>query len=320
MYKIIYIIYLFFSLFFTAASQTNLVPNPSFESVVQCPFSLGIEAYTSNWKSARATPDYFNVCSTATIAGVPVNSYGFQQPNSGNAYIGMITYRSDNSNFTEAVSVQLLTPLSIGQTYYVSFKVSLTLDLYNNELMSANNKIGVQFSKVGYSPSSPLPINNFAHIWTDSIITDTLAWTTVKGIFVADSSYTHLSLGNFFDKQNIDSIVYVPTYGAYYYFDDVCVSTDSTICYENVGITKFIKVGSKYSIFPNPFSNHINISNEELTTYSLCIYDSYGQIIINENNINIKSKKIDMSLFKKGLFFIQIKNDTSILNYKLLKQ
>ena len=103
----------------------NLVPNPSFENVIQCPFSLGLETYTSNWKSARETPDYFNTCASSSVAEVPSNNFGYQQPCTGNAYMGMLTYRSDSSLYTEAATVQLTSPLSIGQIYYVSFRLSL---------------------------------------------------------------------------------------------------------------------------------------------------------------------------------------------------
>ena len=82
----------------------NLVPNPSFENYTQCPFSLGLEAYVSDWKSARETPDYFNTCATTPNADVPSNVVGYQEPYIGNAYIGMLTYRSDSSLYTEAAS------------------------------------------------------------------------------------------------------------------------------------------------------------------------------------------------------------------------
>ncbi|MFB0925262.1 MAG: hypothetical protein QMB65_08270, partial [Vicingaceae bacterium] len=140
----------------------------------------------------RETPDYFNTCATAPFPKVPTNDFGYQQPFTGNAYIGMLTYRSDSSLYTEATTVQLTTPLVMGQTYYVSFKLSLTLESSTGS-MAANNKIGVQFSTSAYSPSSPSPINNFAHVWTDSVITDSLNWTSVQGSFLADSNYTHLS-------------------------------------------------------------------------------------------------------------------------------
>jgi hypothetical protein len=296
----------------------NLVPNPSFENVTQCPFSLGLEAYVSDWKSARETPDYFNTCATSSIADVPSNNFGYQQPYMGNAYIGMLTYRADSSLYTEAASVQLTTPLTIGQTYYVSFRLNLTIDNFT-ESNSANNKIGIQFSTVEYSPSNSSPINNFAHVWSDSIITDTLNWSVIKGSFVADSNYSYLSLGNFFDKQFVDSIVYGSNFGAYYYYDDVCVSTDSTLCYQNVGVNEYMQ-NLNISVYPNPVVNYLTIENSKSSIpYNVSIFNSLGQIIYREEllyGVNI----INTEQFSNGLLTVEIQSENKKSHYKLLKQ
>lgn len=298
----------------------NLVPNPSFENMTQCPFSFGLEAYTSDWKSARETPDYFHSCVSWTgwEPSVPTNGYGYQEPYfSGNAYLGMLTYRSDSSIYTEAASVQLTSPLTIGATYYVSFKVSLTLESSSGSL-AANNKIGVQFSNVDYYPSNPAPINNFAHVWTDSIITDTLNWTTVKGSFTADSAYSFLNLGNFFDKQNMDSIIYGSAFGAYYYFDDICVSADSNTCYSSVGLYELDK--TKFSIYPNPVVSQFNIKNTEGSEiYNVSIFNSVGKLLYT-NQMLSGTTTINCEQFGDGLLNIRIESDNTVLNYKLLKQ
>lgn len=285
--------------------QTNLVPNPSFENIVQCPFSFGLEAYTSDWKSARASPDYFNSCATTWIAGVPSNDLGYQQANSGNAYIGLLTYRSDTSIYTEAASVQLLAPLIIGQTYYVSFKLSLALE-YTTGSMAATNKIGVQFSKTSYSSSSPMPVNNYAHVWTDSIISDSLNWKTIQGAFVADSNYTHLSLGNFFDKQYVDSIIYGPTFGAYYYFDDICVSSNPNYCYTLTKINEY-NINKALLIYPNPTSTNLHIEFlDQSKITKVILSNQFGNAIIQNSNFG---GALDLKDLPNGLYFIEIISD-----------
>lgn len=303
---------------FTVWGQENLVPNPSFEDHINCPSSLGLETYITDWKSARESPDYFNVCATSSVAGVPSNNFGYQHPYSGNAYIGMLTYRSDSSIYTEAASVQLTNQMIIGQTYYVSFRLSLTIDDFT-ESNSANNKIGVQFSTVDYSPPNTIPINNYAHLWTDSILTDTVGWTIVKGSFVADSNYSYLSLGNFFDKPYIDTIVYGSNFGAYYYFDDVCVSTDSTFCYQTVGLNETDSELLNFSIYPNPGIDYFLVNQAFTEPYDLIIYNSLGQPLYQEKNISTKSKTINTTSFSKGLLFINIISNNQKFNYKFLK-
>ncbi|MES2588071.1 MAG: T9SS type A sorting domain-containing protein [Bacteroidota bacterium] len=282
--------------------------NPSFENVSECPFSLDLEAYTSDWKSARESPDYFNTCSTSSVADVPNNNFGYQQPYSGNAYIGMLTYRSDSCLYTEAASVQLISPLLIGQTYYVSLRVNLTIDNIT-ESNSANNKIGVQFSRVNYSPNSPSPINNFAHIWSDLIITDTLNWTIISGSFVSDSVYNYLNLGNFFDKPFVDTITFGTVFGAYYFIDDVCVSTDSlyTVNYSYTSINE--NENNRFKISPNPVSDILILENIH-KTMSYEIFDIIGNLI-DKNNIDKSNNSIDVSKFPNGIYYLILNEEVS---------
>lgn len=319
LFKILLIFCLLATIYLRGFSQVNLVPNHSFENVIQCPFAFGLEDFVENWKSARETPDYFNSCATWWGASVPTNDLGYQQAYAGVGYIGMLTYRSDSSIYTEAASVQLNSPLIVGTTYYVAFRVSLTLESSTGS-MAANNKIGAQFSTVEYSPSNPIPINNFAHVWTDSIITDTVNWTMIKGSFLADSAYSHLNLGNFFDKQNMDSITYGGVFGAYYYFDDVCVSTDSTICYKTVGLNENNNKAMNFSAYPNPFFNFITIERFKTSDpYDMKIYNSLGQLIYHEENLT-EVKTFNTSQFNSGFYLLKITSNNKNFFYKLLKQ
>ncbi len=300
-------------------AQVNLVPNPSFENTVSCPFSFGLESYVQNWRSARATPDYFNSCATWTGASSPKNDYGYQTAYTGSAYVGMLTYRTDSSIYTEAIGVQLSQPLQVGVKYYVTFQVSLTLESSTGS-MAANNKIGVQFSTIGYSPTNQIAVNNFAHFYTDSIITDTIAWTNVSGSFVADSAYNYLNLGNFFDKPYIDSIIYGATFGAYYYFDNICVSSDSLTCNQSQqGINQMNNDQSLFKIYPNPSTDYFYIKKNIPLPYDLIIYDILGQKLYEEKNIILANTLINTTEFCSGLLLISIKTENEKLNYKLLK-
>jgi len=54
-----------FSLFCTlnTQAQLNLVPNPSFEDTVNCPYFISEILSCANWLNFGNTPDYFNACS-----------------------------------------------------------------------------------------------------------------------------------------------------------------------------------------------------------------------------------------------------------------
>lgn len=307
----------FLSLTYFSFSQTNLVPNPSFEDTVSCPFSFGLEAYVQNWKSARETPDYFNSCSTWSGASTPSNDYGYQLAYFGNAYVGLLTYRSDSSVYTEAIGVQLSQALQTGVRYYVSFQVSLTLENTTGS-MAANNKIGVQFSNTEHSVTNPIPVNNFAHIYTNSIITDTTSWTTVSGSFVADSAYSYLNLGNFFDKPYIDTMIYGATFGAYYYFDNVCVSSDSLTCSQtSVNVNQIQNNLPSFNLYPNPVTNVLHIKCPFIPS-EIELFDLVGKSQLKFDNFNSPIYIIDASFLNNGFYLLKIKAQDQIIQKQII--
>jgi len=123
----------------------NLVPNPSFEEYMECPDGIyQINKLVSwgdfNWNASSPTPDYFHACSP-TFMGIPDNAFGSQCPITGKAYCGIYTTFSLTENYSEYLGVKLITPLDSGNTYYISFKVSLS-----DESERANNNLGVLFT------------------------------------------------------------------------------------------------------------------------------------------------------------------------------
>lgn len=289
--------------------QTNLVPNPSFETYTNCPNSSDQMNRAIGWSSFRESPDYFNTCSTISGIKPPYSTYGFQYPQDGNAYAGFTTY--DNTgfgpNFREIMGAKLTNTLNIGVKYYFSFFVNLAGG-YNFTL--ATNKIGLRFSKVSYSYTNPVPINNLAHYYCINKITDTLNWTKLQGSFVADSAYQYIMFGNFFNDVNTDTLGIGPQpanqYG-FYYIDNVCVSTDSNQCYLTTEIEE-INEESTIIVFPNPSSDFISIKLSHLTKISeFKLVDRFGQIIISKFVVN--TDKIDLNNISDGLYFVQLISD-----------
>lgn len=139
-------------------------------------------------------------------------------------YCGFYTYSAADTLMREFIGAELVSPLDSGQKYYISFKVSQA-ELVN----CSSNKIGVLFTT---SITNPFPVHkNFAHFYTDSIITDTSSWSLLSGSFLADSSYRYIIIGNFFNNTSTDTIMHGSFgCGPYYYIDDICVSIDSLTC------------------------------------------------------------------------------------------
>lgn len=203
-------------------AQVNLVPNPSFEQYSSCPGAFGEVYKATGWNSFNSA-EYFHSCATSSDVQVPTNYMGYQYPATGNAYSGFFAYFA-SVDYHEFLYTQLLNPLITNQKYFISFKVSPA----DSGFCVYSNKTGIKFFTT--QPDSIL-LNNTAHFFTNTIITDTAGWTTVTGSFIADSAYNYAVIGNFFSDANtdiIDNNCNSPV--SYYYIDDICVSTDSLSC------------------------------------------------------------------------------------------
>ncbi len=305
----------------TLSPGQNLAPNPSFEDTIQCPISLSDYGSVVSWSSYSESVDYYNTCNTDPFpsCGVPSNWYGYQNPKTGNAYYGMLTYVG-NSSYREIIGGQLTSSLVIGQKYFASMNVcSANITI---ESGYGANKLGFRFTNKAYSITNPIPINNFAHIYSNNIVTDTLNWTKLFGSFKADSAYGFVAIGNFFDSANTDTIGWCNcgTQSAYYYIDDICISTDSLYALNYIGINE-LNFSSTYKIYPNPMHQTATLEFDNPTklncTFSL--HDLHGQLVKKITNISTDNIKIERQNLKNGLYFFKLHTDRQvILTGKLL--
>lgn len=307
-----------------AEAQVNLVPNPSFEDTVGCPANIsgqfGDEIYNlTHWFPAGESPDYFNSCAPVNQAtgqaSVPFNGFGFQYANHGNAYVGL--YSAHNfqlfPNYREYIGVQLTQVLSQGTTYYLNMKVSCAWGSWQG-IGTFSNKIGILLSNIFYeSQLNPLLPNNYSTAHYDSIITDTLNWTTIKFTFTADSNYIYLYLGNFFNSQNTDTL-FSDGPGAYYYIDDICLSDDSTCSIIN-NVNEDWDESKRPLIFPNPVSSVLQIYSNMISNF--VVFNYLGQVVF-ENSISKGKNEFDVSFLSSGYYILKIDSNSSEV-FKIIK-
>ena len=304
---------IFYSSFLT--SQTNLVPNPSFETYTACPSSSDI-SYAQGWLNFGQTPEYYNSCANISTpqAGIPSNYVGYQNAKDGNGYAGIVAFYPGNTR--EFIAIALSQTLSIGTKYFVSAYISRA---DTSPYICSCNRIGFRFSTIPFSFTTSVLINNFSHVNSSAIITDSLGWTKIAGSFVADSAYQYFIIGNFYDDINTStSQCGHPLALAYYYVDQTCVSTDSMMC--NVS-TDIKYVGDiNMAVYPNPAINNITIEIPFYLKNSLIkLFDIYGKEILTKPLDNTKTT-IDISQIENGLFFLKLYYNNTYYNYKLLKQ
>jgi hypothetical protein len=296
--------FLFFISFFFFAlqikAQVNLVPNPSFEDTIDC--------YTPKfWTSFGNSPDYYNLCENSVFLGTPSNGSGYQYAANGNAYIGLFSYLTLTSNQREFIGVKLADTLIPNTKYYISIKINLA-----NMSNIATNKIGVLFSKNTYSDTATAHINNHAHLFSASIILDTLNWIKLSSSFIADSTYSYLIIGNFFNDLNTSiTTLSASGTGAYYFIDEVCVSTDSLLCSLNTGIEQSNFYEQKIEVFPNPTSEYLYIKSNR--KFSSILFDMAGKKMKEFKN----SHELEVSEIENGVYILTIFTETKSINKKI---
>ena len=306
-------------------SQINLVPNPSFEDTVNCPIAGGQINYATSWNNNNGTPDYFNSCASSSgiSVSVPYNYAGFRTAASGRAYSGIVTYTTysffSTIPYREYIGTTLTTSLTVGTKYYFSMKACLSFSPAY-KINTASNNLGVKFSKSNMGTAFP---DNNPKINFSSINADSVNWTKYFASFIADSAYKYVVIGNFFNDSltqrlnlNSDSNKY-----AYYYIDNVCVSSDSlyVATYNWTGINS-LTLENNVEIYPNPASDFVTLKNNSGTDINVEIYDALGKKVKAFNVNSYSQDKTDMSYLPKGLYLLIIKSQNNLLIRKIIKQ
>jgi gliding motility-associated-like protein len=228
----------------------NLVPNPDFETYNTCPNTLSCINYSPTysaftWVTGWVNPmvgsssDYFNTCATATC-GVPSNTFGYQVPRSGKAYIGGYAYLAASGGsssvfYSEYAECKLNSPLVAGKTYAVSFYVNMIM--FPGSAGSYNyigvDRLGAHFSDTLIYDAST---NNHLKLSYDIVnpagnfLTDTLQWMKVSGFYKAKGGEQYMVMGTFEDGNPITFQQVYPTTAnpasqnlCYYFYDDISV-------------------------------------------------------------------------------------------------
>ena len=216
----------------------NLVVNPSFEEVTECPkfWSVVPENFTvAGWTSpTQATPDNFSSCSE--LSGVPNNWAGVMDAHTGEAYVGIIARRNfglktddpKRSTHREYLQTVLKEPLKEGQRYRVSFYVVLA-----ENCRMASDLIQVSFGDKSITSSTRERLALPAHVSTTTgrVYESATEWQLIEGEYTAKGGESVMTIGNFATNRGA-SFEHVfhkirnegkPFEFSYYFIDDVTV-------------------------------------------------------------------------------------------------
>jgi hypothetical protein len=181
----------------------------------------------------------------------------------------------------------------------------------------ATDKIGCAFtndttgfySTIGYLPLLPA-IQSTPGI----LIADTLNWVKISGNYVANGTEQFLLIGNFYDDANtyvdtVDNTVLY--YSAYYYIDDVTITTITGINEQNQNIL--------INVSPILFHEKliISISNGELS--EIIIYEIASKKLLQwkfTNSISLNTEQL-----AKGIYLYEVRNKNGVIKKgKVIRQ
>ena len=296
----------------------NLVPNPSFEVYSACPDSWNQTERAVGWSRYRGSPDYFNGCDAGGLAGVPENVVGYQHAATGQAYVGGYLWCSSPTNTREHLGAMLTEPLIQGAPVYISFKVSPAVGGFLEDMRWAAPRAGLRFTMNPYLQNGLAILPDTAALFMSSAPVDTSTWYTVSGMYVPDSAYQYVVLGNFFRDSLVSPVVLDPTGAidcAYVYYDDICVSQFPEDCGFVVGDDEHNRALGIFA-YPLPAADKCTVvfDRAHAEPIELGLHDHLGRIVWGGKlGIGLRTVIIPLSDVPAGIFILRASIESSLV-------
>ncbi len=253
-----------------SAQCPSLIPNGGFETYSalpndDCGWSLATgwtnAATSSDCSTNNGTPDYFHLQGIGPYAALPINYFSNILPFEGDAVMGLGGNVNLVTDAREYISIQLTSPLVVGNSYTLSFSMAIGVPqvggIYTNGwgfLMST----GPVFQPTGTNGLINAP--GYQQLIPEVFTSE--SWQTYTFTFTADQAYSQFTFGNFLtDAQQTNTL-----YGtqdiislAYIFVDDfvlqdnnqsdvsVDLGPDVTLCSANVNLDGADPAATGYS-------------------------------------------------------------------------
>lgn len=269
------------------------------------------------------SPDYFNnSCLETKTSAIPQKYWGYQLPQSGNSYIGIIAYdyrkHSPGEAGAEYIQGSLSEPLKANERYSVQFHVSLA----ECSKLALQN-LGVCFSEKIMNEKTVELLKLNPQVTTHVNLSDTSEWIAINETYTANGNEKYFIIGCFnngkkvkFKKVSPSKDIPDPRDYAYYYIDNVIIKPETEKIITKTETEKIIKD----TIKPTPPDLNVEIGNTfvlndisfktasyELTETSFKELDKLVElmnknstmaILISGHTDNIGNKKKNVNLSK----------------------
>ena len=219
----------------TAGISQNLVPNPGFDDLTDCPFENDQISFARFWQSAsNGSPDLFNSCSAhdgirAPFAGHSLDSYQLPRSGSGYAYLlvyNEVNYDEGNTGNSEYIETSLTESMQAGKYYFIEFYVSP--DFNSTFHYGYSDAIGLALTDTFYSERidarkamSLDPVIEHR----GKVVKDTSGWTRISGCYRAVGGERFAIIGNFRSTEEtmVEFEEFTFPFINFFYVDDVLI-------------------------------------------------------------------------------------------------
>ena len=123
-----------------------------------------------------------------------------------------------------------------------------------------------------------------------------------------DELFLIYNCNDFFEALNSD-----------WYFEGYKVTAHYTKVAVDVGIETITNDPSQITVYPNPTTGQLRITNYELRIDNVEIFDVMGKKLSSHHLIPTSSNQLDISRFPAGIYFLKMTTETEIVTKKVIK-
>ena len=325
--KIVWIVFILLFYWENGKAQYNLVPNPSFEILSDCPTQVGQIQNAIGWINPNlCSPDLYNSCnSTTSVLNVPnYGLTGYLEAHTGGGYLGIFTYGFSEGFLNlgrEYVEIKLLNKLSEGKRYLAGFYTCLRSEIYAGgyTINIATNNIGLLLTDTLWQTTNQCYyFNAKAQVENDSTnpLTNRTFWRLVSDTIVAKGGEEFITVGNFNPDSTTDTVILgINTFSdlaSYYLIDDVFVIPLDSL----TGIKEQRLLEGKAFIS----NNQLNLELEEsYKPISIMLSTATGQTVWQHNEFYSQGQQtFILPPLSSGLHFLDVKSGSGVFRAKVL--
>ena len=214
---------LFIILTLSSKAQLNMVPDASFEDTTASVNGF-LQLSLKQWRNLDSTKlhvsqfTYFNYITQSPAYTLPDNQWFYQHSRTGSGVAECTFFWNSSATWKRGLArTKLRTALTAGKTYCVKMYVNPCdkyLDTFTDgiQLYFDNGQLDtiVAIDSSGVYPFVNPQVSNPS----GNILSDTMNWTLVSGMFTATGNETFLTIGNFKTDSNTQRVINPATYNA----------------------------------------------------------------------------------------------------------